>query len=73
MKSESDVKSARSAVCKAIATPGISEQQLVLLRGMSVALCWCAGDPNGSSLQRLIDGEPILPANAVMDALRKRN
>jgi hypothetical protein len=61
MKSLEQINHARKVVTKAISdnTKGeLSEQQMILLFGMSTALQWVA-DAGGSSLQRLIDGEEI--------------
>lgn len=58
MKTEAEIRQARSALVKRVITPGLSDEQRTLLQGMSVALQWACGE-GGSSLQRLIDGEPI--------------
>lgn len=60
MKTEADITVARMKVNEARITPGISQFQNLLLTGMSVALCWVAESPHGSTLERLIQGEPVV-------------
>lgn len=65
MKTMEDIKHARMVVATNIQTLKTTsprnlreEQILTLLSGMSVALCWVA-EEGGTTLQRLVDGEPI--------------
>lgn len=57
-KTIDEIDVARTAVAASLTKPGLSDQQKLILSGMSVALCWVAG-VGGESLQRLIDGEEI--------------
>lgn len=59
MKTKNDVDDARRAVRHSILLDGLTCEQKALLMGMLVALCWVAGSPNGSTLERLMAGEPI--------------
>ena len=61
MKSRDQVNDARQELIFRRLTPGLSEQQLTLLQGMQVALCWVVGNPNGSTLENLLSGKPITP------------
>jgi hypothetical protein len=59
MKTEDDIRTARTKVNQVRMDPSISDDQGILLMGMSVALCWVAESPNGSTLERLIQGEKV--------------
>jgi len=61
MKTYEEIKTARYAITQAInkLTAGNhTQQQYNVLVGMSTALQWVC-DEGGSTLQRLLDGEPI--------------
>ncbi|SRR6266852_245732 len=58
MKAISKIQEARGVVVRAMTAKGLSEQQKILLTGMSVALQWVM-DEGGATLQMLIDGEPV--------------
>ncbi len=58
MKSDTEIKQARSYIVRQLLNPLLSRDQRTLLEGMSTALQW-ASDSGGSCLQRLLDGEPI--------------
>ena len=58
MKCEQEIKDARSYIVRCLSNPNLDDDQRILLRGMSVALQWASND-GGSSLQMLLDGEPI--------------
>jgi len=61
VKTEQDVLAAKDRVLR-VATMGheLSDEQIVLLKGMVIALNWVLGSPNGSTLQELLDGRPIV-------------
>ena len=58
MRTENEITEARAYLVRTLVAGSLSEDQRTLLRGMSVALQWVCGD-GGSSLQRLLEGEPI--------------
>lgn len=66
MKSYEQLKAARVVITNAIQMLGLSNDQRVLLCGMSTALQW-ACDEGGSTLQRLVDGEPLAAGTTVAD------
>lgn len=59
MKTKEEVDWARGKVADALRTAGLTNEQKALLSGMLNGLCWVIGIPNGSTLQRLLDGEQI--------------
>jgi len=59
MKSAEQIKVARNALCEKLNTPGLNPSQSALFCGMLNALAWVCDSPNGSTLDRLIAGEPI--------------
>lgn len=58
MKTEQQIKDARTILCNKMSVIGMSTDQLTLLRGMSTALQWACED-GGKALQDLIDGRPM--------------
>jgi hypothetical protein len=60
MQTELEIRKARSIVVRNMIRPDMSTEQKILLQGMSVALCWACNDVNGSTLQDIIDGRPII-------------
>lgn len=71
MKTLKQVNAARKAVNNAAMTPDLSDVQLALFMGMSNALVWTADAQGMSTLQRLIDGEPIAGGQSTADALER--
>lgn len=59
MKTKEEVDRARGKVADTLLTDGLTNDQKVLLAGMLNSLCWVSGDPSGSTLQRILDGEQI--------------
>mgnify|MGYP001558162183 CR=1 FL=1 len=59
MKSEIEIIKARSVLVRAIMSDRLNQDQLTLIRGMSVALQWVCGSDDDNTLQRLVDGEQI--------------
>lgn len=59
MKSIEDVNWARGKLCTALATPGLSETQRILLNGMLNALVWVADGKHSSTVDQLLAGRPI--------------
>lgn len=58
VRSEQSIREARSYIVRTLMNPKLDDEQRVLLMGMSTALQWVCGE-GGSSLQRLLEGEPI--------------
>jgi hypothetical protein len=67
MKTLDDVNHARVVVRQAVQIKGLSKDQQILLIGLSVALCWVSESPDGSTLQRLLDGEPLAAGQTAQD------
>ena len=59
MKTAQELDKARHTLAAAMLTRGLSDMQLTILSGAVIALAWMADDPNGSTLERLLSGEPI--------------
>ena len=59
MKTIDRIKEARGALCRALETPGLKDVQRALFGGMLNALAWVCDSPNGTTLDRLLAGEPI--------------
>jgi hypothetical protein len=58
MKTESEIEKAKM-VLAVIIQDGVNYDQRCVINGMLVALCWVTGSGNGSTLRRLLDGEPV--------------
>lgn len=62
MKTEAEIKAARSKLCECLATPGLNTEQRATLAGLLNALVWAAGQAMPSNpLNRIMAGEPIAP------------
>lgn len=59
MKSTEQIKVARNVLCEKLNTPGLNQSQSALFAGMLNALAWVCDSPNGTSLDRLMAGEPV--------------
>jgi hypothetical protein len=66
MKTVQEIDLAREAICLPLANPEISGDQKKVLMGMLVALRWVEG-VGGSTLQKLIDGEPVAAGRTFKD------
>jgi len=58
MRTETEIQEARSFIVQQLLNPDLHREQKTLLSGMSVALQWASGI-GGSTLERLLQGEPI--------------
>lgn len=59
MKTQLAISGAISKVRQTLAMPGLNAEQLALFAGMLNALSWVVESPHGSTLERLINGEPV--------------
>lgn len=59
MKTAEQIKVARNVLCEKLNTPGLDKSQSALFAGMLNALAWVCDSPNGSTLDKLLAGEPI--------------
>jgi hypothetical protein len=64
MKNEAEIREARRWVVRSIIKPGLSDDQKIILQGMSTALQWVC-EEGGTTLQRIIGGERIPPAEQI--------
>jgi len=58
MKTLDEISVARSVIIGKLIKPMLHEQR-ILLQGMLCALCWVAETPDGTTLERLVMGEPL--------------
>ena len=58
MKTLEEINKAKGVLCGDL-KKNIDLSQRILLQGMLVALNWVSKDANGSTLDRLVDGEEI--------------
>lgn len=59
MKTLERVDWARAMIAERIRTPGLSDDQTILLVGMLNALVWVADGRDSKTMQRILDGEPF--------------
>lgn len=57
MKTNEQIEAAKRRIVCLLAKQFANPMQAAVLEGMVVALCWVVDSPNGSTLQRLLDGE----------------
>lgn len=57
MKTSEEIEVARRRIAYRFSQHRLDPLQAAVLEGMIVALCWVVDSPNGSTLQRLLDGE----------------
>lgn len=59
MKTAAEIEDARVILRQLILNPGLSPAQAGLLCGMLNALVWVADGPAGSTMDRVLAGEPL--------------
>ena len=57
MKTNAEIEAARRRIVYRFSQFRGDPMQAAVLQGMVVALCWVVDSENGSTLQRLLDGE----------------
>jgi hypothetical protein len=70
MKTADQINEARKFLSVAAMTIDPLGPQYALLSGMINALCWVVDSPHGSTLERLLAGEPIAHRTAAEDVVR---
>jgi hypothetical protein len=60
MKTEQQILDARKVLVETLTTPGLRPEQSTVFSGMLNALAWVCDSPNGSTLERLLAGEPVV-------------
>lgn len=71
MKTPEEIEHARHTVIQAMTQPGLSDVQKAMFCGITTALCWVCDNPNGSTLARLLTGEPVAAGKDHGPALEK--
>lgn len=71
MKSQEQISAARKKIAVTLATPGLNPEQLALFGGMLNALAWVMDSPNGSTLDRLLKGEPVAAGKDPSAAIKR--
>lgn len=66
MKTQDEINIARIRLYDVWQAGQLGPQQRNVLAGMTTALAWVMDNSNGSSLQRLLDGEPIAPGASIL-------
>jgi len=59
MKTLQQIAHARNVLCETLKTPGLNPEQSAMFAGMLNALAWVCDSPNGTTLDRLLAGEPV--------------
>jgi hypothetical protein len=59
VKSKQDIYAARTKLGELSMTIDPESRLWAVISGMSVALCWVCENPHGSTLERIMSGEPL--------------
>jgi hypothetical protein len=71
LKAPEEIANARSVLVETLKIPGLNSEQRAMFCGMLNALAWVRGSPNGTTLDRLIAGEPVAAGKDPSAALQR--
>lgn len=71
MKTPEQIRHARGVLVETLKTPSLNQSQSALVAGMLNALAWVCDSPNGTTLERLLAGEPVAAGKDPSDGLER--